>query len=55
MPEGPRWRIGCFAESYAGKDDAASAAALLLTTEAAVADIPESKKEAPAGEMGMDY
>jgi chaperonin GroEL len=37
--------------------NAVSAAAILLTTEAAVADIPEPKKDAPAGGMGdgMDY
>jgi chaperonin GroEL len=38
--------------------NAASVAALLLTTEAIVADLPEKKKEAPAGPgmggMGMD-
>lgn len=34
-------------------ENAVSAAAILLTTEAAVADIPEPKPEAPAG--GMDY
>jgi chaperonin GroEL len=37
-----------------GVENAASAAAVLLTTEAAVADIPEEKKEAPqGGDMGM--
>ena len=36
-------------------ENAVSAAAILLTTEAAVADIPEPKKEAPAGGMGMEY
>lgn len=36
-----------------GVENAASAAAVLLTTEAAVADIPEEKKE-PAGGMGGD-
>ncbi|MBI5457920.1 chaperonin GroEL [Candidatus Kaiserbacteria bacterium] len=38
-------------------ENAASAAAVLLTTEAAVADIPEEKKAAPAGAPGMgeDY
>jgi len=38
-------------------ENAASAAAVLLTTEAAVADIPEEKKSAPAGGAGMgeDY
>lgn len=35
-----------------GVENAASAAAVLLTTEAAVADIPEEKKAAPAGDMG---
>ncbi len=34
-------------------ENAASAAAVLLTTEAAVADIPEEKKPAPAGDGGM--
>lgn len=34
-------------------ENAVSAAAILLTTEAAVAEIPEPKPEAPAG--GMDY
>lgn len=43
-----------------GVENAASAAAVLLTTEAAVADIPEEKKAAPAGGdmgggMGGDY
>ncbi len=40
-----------------GVENAASAAAVLLTTEAAVADIPEEKKAAPAGDGGMggDY
>ena len=33
-------------------ENAASAAAVLLTTEAAVADIPEDKKATPAGGMG---
>jgi len=33
--------------------NSASAAAVLLTTEAAVADIPEEKKSAPAGGAGM--
>ncbi len=33
-------------------ENAASASAVLLTTEAAVADIPEDKKAAPAGGMG---
>jgi chaperonin GroEL len=42
-----------------GVENAASAAAVLLTTEAAIADIPEEKKDAPAmpggmGGMGMD-
>ena len=40
-----------------GVENAASAAAVLLTTEAAVADIPEEKKEAPGGMgggMGME-
>ncbi len=38
-------------------ENAASAAAVLLTTEAAVADIPEEKKAMPAGAPGMgeDY
>ncbi len=39
-------------------ENSASAAAVLLTTEAAVADIPEDKKQAPAmpgGGMGEDY
>lgn len=35
-----------------GVENAASAAAVLLTTEAAVADIPEDKKAAPAGMGG---
>ena len=43
----------------AGVQNAASAAAILLTTEAAIADAPEEKKDAPAmpGGMGggMDY
>ncbi|MDO8514187.1 MAG: chaperonin GroEL [bacterium] len=34
-------------------ENAASAAAVLLTTEAAVADIPEDKKAAPSGAGGM--
>lgn len=34
-------------------ENSASAAAVLLTTEAAVADIPEDKKNAPAGGGGM--
>lgn len=40
-----------------GVENAASAAAVLLTTEAAVADIPEEKKPDPAagGMGGMDY
>ena len=40
-----------------GLEHAVSAAAMLLTTEVAIADIPEEKK-APAGGgegMGMDY
>lgn len=38
-----------------GVENAASAAAVLLTTEAAVADIPEDKKEMPGADgMGMD-
>jgi chaperonin GroEL len=37
-----------------GVENAASAAAVLLTTEAAVADIPEEKKAAPAGMPEMD-
>ncbi len=37
-------------------ENAVSAAALLLTTEAAIAEIPEPKKEMPQGGMGgMDY
>ena len=37
-------------------ENAVSAAALLLTTEAAIADIPEPKKDSPSGGMGgMDY
>lgn len=37
-------------------ENAVSAAAMLLTTEAAIADIPEPKKEMPqGGGMGMDY
>ena len=37
-------------------ENAVSAAAILLTTEAAIADIPEPKKDAPQGGMdGMDY
>jgi chaperonin GroEL len=36
-------------------ENAVSAAAMLLTTEAAIAEIPEPKKESPAGGMGMDY
>lgn len=36
-----------------GVENAASAAAVLLTTEAAVADIPEEKKAAPGGMPGM--
>ena len=35
-------------------ENAVSAAAILLTTEAAVADIPEPKKESSAGDMGGD-
>jgi chaperonin GroEL len=40
-----------------GVQHAVSAAAILLTTEAAIADEPEEKKEggAPAGMGGMDY
>lgn len=42
-----------------GVENAASAAAVLLTTEAAVADLPEEKKSAPGGGMpggmGDDY
>jgi chaperonin GroEL len=39
-----------------GVENAASAAAVLLTTEAAVADAPEDKPAAPAPEMGgMEY
>ncbi len=37
-----------------GVENAASAAAVLLTTEAAVADIPEDKKAAPGGMPEMD-
>lgn len=37
-----------------GVENAASAAAVLLTTEAAVADIPEEKKAAPGGMPEMD-
>jgi len=37
-------------------ENAVSAAAMLLTTEAAIADIPEPKKDVPqGGGMGMDY
>ena len=36
-----------------GVENAASAAAVLLTTEAAVADIPEEKKEGAGGMQGM--
>lgn len=37
-------------------ENAVSAAAILLTTEAAIADIPEPKKDMPqGGGMGMDY
>ena len=36
-------------------ENAVSAAAMLLTPEAAIADIPEPKKEMPQGGMGMDY
>jgi chaperonin GroEL len=37
-------------------ENAVSAAAIFLTTEAAIADIPEPKKEMPSGGgMGMDY
>ena len=37
-------------------ENAVSAAAMLLTTEAAIADIPEPKAPAsPSGGMGMDY
>ena len=37
-------------------ENAVSAAAMLLTTEAAVADIPETKKDSPTGGMGgMDF
>jgi chaperonin GroEL len=43
-----------------GVQNAASAAAILLTTEVAIADKPEEKKDAPSmppgmGGMGMDY
>jgi len=37
-----------------GVENAASAAAVLLTTEAAIAEIPEEKKSAPGGMEGMD-
>lgn len=36
-------------------ENAVSAAAILLTTEAAITDIPEPKKDAPGGGMGMEY
>jgi len=36
-------------------ENAVSAAAILLTTEAAVADIPEPKAPPAGGDMGMDY
>ena len=37
-------------------ENAVSAAAMLLTTEAAIAEIPEPKKDMPqGGGMGMDY
>lgn len=36
-------------------ENAVSAAAMLLTTEAAIAEIPEPKEPAPQGGMGMDY
>src|SRR3989344_386022 len=36
-------------------ENAVSAAAMLLTTEAAIADIPEPKKDSLSGGMGMDY
>lgn len=35
--------------------NAVSAASILLTTEAAVADIPEPKSDAPAADMGMGF
>ncbi|TAJ13711.1 molecular chaperone GroEL, partial [Patescibacteria group bacterium] len=39
-----------------GIEHAVSAAAILLTTEVAIADEPEDKKEGvPGGGMGMDY
>ena len=39
-----------------GLQNAVSAAAILLTTEAAIADIPEEKKPGPGGDdMGMEY
>lgn len=40
-----------------GVENSCSAAAILLTTEAAIADLPEEKKEAahPGGAPGMDY
>lgn len=37
-----------------GVENAVSAAAILLTTEAAIADLPEPKKESAAPDMGMD-
>ncbi len=37
-----------------GVENAASAAAVLLTTEAAIADLPEEKKVAPGGMDGME-
>ncbi len=38
-----------------GLERAASAAAILLTTEAAVADEPKEDKDAPTPDMGVDY
>jgi chaperonin GroEL len=38
-----------------GLQNASSASAILLTTEAAVAEEPEEKKATSAGNMGMDY
>ncbi|MBX4192155.1 chaperonin GroEL [Candidatus Parcubacteria bacterium] len=38
-----------------GLERAASAAAILLTTEAAIAEEPKEEKETPNPEMGMDY
>ncbi len=38
-----------------GLQNAASAAAILLTTEVAIADLPEKKEKMPDAGMGMDY